>query len=215
MARSYFFAVVGSVLVASSAAADVPLPKDLQYVKPRLRFEGIEAQPDYVFYLRYLTFSGGPAGVPHTLTPVKDAKVFTLDAARRLIDMKLLAMDRKAFAKRAEDDPSLKWLTDKTEGVLSAGVPTPSTTAPASLKEAPVTAYHVALKNGQLTVEMLPKTKRGETAPFGPAPGWVIGLVGAISLVWLGLWLARRNRPRPQAAARAEHSKAEHEQAGV
>jgi len=192
MRRTLILAVAGSLLVTSAVLADLPLPRNLKYVDPRVSFQGIDKHPDYVFHLRFLTFQGGPGGVPHRLLEVKDSNAFNLNASRRLIDMKLLAMERKEFDKRAKNDRSLKWLTDKTEGVLSAEVAPPSTTAPASVKEAPVTSYRVLLKEGKLTVELVPDKKPGAAAPAGREPFWVAGLGLSAGLVWLGLWFARR-----------------------
>jgi hypothetical protein len=184
---------------AAVASADIPLPRDLKYVDPRVSFEGIDKQGDYVFYLRFLTFSGGPAGVPHTLIEVKDAKPFNLKAQRRLGDMTLLAMDRKEFDKRKKEDASLKWLTDKTPDVLKASVATPATTASVNIKEVPVTAYRVTLKDGKLSVEQVKAEKRSEAAPAGPLPVWGFGLVLAFSIAGLGLWFARRRSGRAEA----------------
>ena len=193
MGRTFVFAVAGSLLFAAGVFADIALPGNIKYIDPRVSFQGIEKHPDYVFHLRFLTFSGGPANVPHRLVEVKDSSVFNLNAARRLTDMKLLALERKEFDKRAKDDPSLKWLTDKTEGVLWASVTPPSTTAPANVKEAPVTIYNVSLEEGKLTVELLPGNKRSETAPAGLLSTWVAGLGITACLVCMGLWLRRRS----------------------
>jgi hypothetical protein len=185
-------AVAASLLLVSAVRADLPLPSNLKYVDPRVRFEGIEKHKDYVFHLRFLTFVGGPANVPYRLIEVKDEKPFNLNAKRRLFNMSLLAMERKEFGKRAKDDPSLKWLTDKTEGVLAATVSPPATTAPATVKEAPVTTYRVTLQDGKLTTEMVQETKRGAAAPV-----WPLAVVSALSLAWFGIWFARRGRGRP------------------
>jgi hypothetical protein len=193
MVRTLALAVAGCLLIVTAASADVPLPNDLQYVDPRVSFEGIDKHADYVFHLRYLTFSGGPGGVPHRLVEVKDARPFNLNAERRLMNMSLLAMPRQEFDKRAKEDPSLTWLTDKTEGVLQAGVTPPSTTAPAGSKEVPVTTYRVAIRDGKLTVEMVEDHKQGEaTPPPGLWPVWVLGVVSACCLAWFGVWFARR-----------------------
>lgn len=186
-------ALAGSLLLAAVSSADVPLPKNLKYVDPRVRFEGIDKLPDQVVFLRYLTFSGGPANVPYKVVQVKDDKPFNLNAQRRLSNMQLLALDRKEFDKRAKDDPSLKWLTDKTEGVQHAAVATPSTTAPANSKEVPVTTYRVVFKDGKLAVEVVEDKKRSE-APAGLAPVWVLGIVASVSLAWFGIWFTRRGR---------------------
>lgn len=195
MNRAALFASALVLVSAAVASADVPLPKDLKYVDPRVSFEGIDKQADYVFYLRFLSFTGAPVGVPHMLIEVKDAKPFNLKAQRRLTDMSLLAMERKDFDKRKQDDASLKWLTDKTPGVLKAAIATPSTTASVNVKEVPVTAYKVTLKDGKLSAELVKDAKRSE-APAGPLPVWGFGLVLAFSIAGLGLWFARRRPAR-------------------
>jgi hypothetical protein len=139
--------------------------------------------------LRFLTFTGGPANVPYTLREVKDAKPFAMNAQRRLGNMTLLAMDRKEFQKRAKEDASLKWLTDKTEGVLKANLDTPDTVGSVKRKEAPVTVYRVTLKDGKLTAETTRDKKRSDA---GPLPMWGFGLVLAFSIAGLGIWFARR-----------------------
>lgn len=192
MYRAVVFACAFAFMSAATVSADVPLPKDLKYVDPRVSFEGIDKQGDYVFYLRFLTFSGGPGNTPHTLMEVKDAKPFNLNAQRRLFDMSLLAMERKEFDKRKADDASLKWLTDKTPGVLKASITPPATTAPANIKEVPVTTYKVSLKEGKLAVEQVKDSKDGKRSDAGPLPTWGFGLVLAFSIAGLGLWFARR-----------------------
>ncbi len=185
-------AIVLIMSAASVALADIPLPKDLKYVDPRVRFEGIDKQPAFVFHLRFLTFTGGPAGAPFRLIEVKDEKPFNLKAERRLINMSLLAMDRKEFAKRAKEDPSLKWLTDKTDGVLKSAITPPSTVGSVNLKEVPITTYRVTLKDGKLAAELVKDDKRSEAAPDGPLPLWALAGVFAFSLAGLGIWFARR-----------------------
>jgi hypothetical protein len=192
MRRTLGLAFALSLFLVPAASADIPLPKDLKYVDPRVSFEGIDKLPDHVFFLRFLTFAGGPSGVPHTLIEVADAKPFNLNAQRRLLDFTLLAMDRKTYEAKSKDAPAAKWLTDKTEGVLKAAVPTPSTTAPASLKEVPVTPYRVTLTDGKLKVEQI-AMKKTSAAPV-ESSSWLVGVALAISFAWLGLWFVRRGR---------------------
>jgi hypothetical protein len=139
--------------------------------------------------LRFLTFTGGPARAKPTLREVKDAKPFALNAQRRIIDVTLLAMDRKEFEKRAREDSSLGWLSDKTEGVLKANINAPSTVVSADLKEAPVTTYRVTLKDGKLSAQMVRDRK---TSDAGPLPMWGFGLALTLSIASLGIWFARR-----------------------
>ncbi len=194
MRRTLGLAFAVSLFVVSAASADIPLPKDLKHVDPVVRFDGVEKHPGQVFFLRFLTFTGSPAGIPHRLIEVKDGKPFALNAQRRLGDVKLLAVERKEFEKRAKEDGSLKWLTDKTAGILVANVPGPSTVAKAALKEVPVTAYQVAIKDGKLTVtkEALEGKSGGAGSPLLPL--WAFGLLGAFAVAGFGVWVARRGR---------------------
>src|SRR5947208_14851459 len=109
MPRFVFLSLSVSLLVATAAFADVPLPKDLKCVDPRVRFDGVEKYADHAFFLKFKTFSGGPANTPFTTIEVKDAKDFNLKARRRIIDMHLLAIERKDFDQRKKDDPSMTW----------------------------------------------------------------------------------------------------------
>lgn len=81
----------------------------------------------------------------------------------------------------------MAWLNPKTEGVLSAPVETPETVIPANLTETPVTTYRVAIDGNKLTVRKV-ATRKSEA---GTAPTLLFGVVSALSLAWLGLWLAR------------------------
>ena len=184
-------AVIGLLVIVGVVSADVPLPKDLKYIDPWVQFDGVEKYVDHVFYLRFLTFTGAPMKkTPFTLREVKNAKPFPLFVRRHLTNMSLLAMDRKEFEKRAKEDASLKWLTDKAEGVLEAYlVDTPETAISVKQKEAPVTVYRVALKDGKLTAETVRDKKRSDA---GPMPMWGFGLVLALSIAGLGIWFARR-----------------------
>jgi hypothetical protein len=101
-------------------------------------------------------------------------------------------MERKDFDQRAKDDPSLKWLTDKTDGVLYISIDSPVTVGKVSDKEVPVTTYRVALKDGKLSAELVKDDKRSEAAPEGPLPMWAFAIVFAFSLAGLGIWFARR-----------------------
>lgn len=194
MIRLTSIAILTALFSAAATYADVPLPKDLKYVDPRVSFEGVEKHADHVFYLRFLTFSGGPAGVPHRMMEVKDGKPFNLNAQRRLGNLYLLAMERKEFEKRKSEDSSLKWLSEKTEGVKAAFINAPSTIGKVSETEVPVTTYRVTLKDGKLTAELVKDAKRGDATPGGLLPMWALGVVSALSLAGLGVWAARRRR---------------------
>ncbi len=195
MTRISTFALGIALLLVGALRADVPLPPDIKYVDPRVRFENIDKFADQVFCLRFQTFNGGPGGTPYTVIEVKDTNAFNLKAQRRIINMQLLTMNRDDFTKRAKDDPSLKWLNDKVDGVSAANMTAPSTTAPSSVKEAPVTTYRVQLKEGKLKVETV-EEKKGSLLTPGRPRVWVIGLAGSLLLTSLGLWFVRR---RPQA----------------
>ena len=198
MARTLGLGLGVILLVVGSVRGDVPLPPDIKYVDPRVSFEGIDKYSDQVFFLRFITFTGGPGGAPPTLIEVKDTKAFNLKAQRRIANMQLLTMNRDEFNKRAKSEEPSKWLNDKADGVVSANLTAPSTTASSSAKEAPVTQYRVQLKEGKLTVEKLEEKKGSLASPPGLAPLWVIGLVGSLSLASLGLWFVRRREGVPQ-----------------
>jgi hypothetical protein len=192
--RPVLASAAAAVLVfASRGAADIPLPPNLKYVDPRVAFEGVEKHPDYVFHLRFKTFAGGPVGVPYTRVEVKDDKAFGLKAQRRIIDFKLLAVERKEFERRAKADPTLAWLTDPADGVQAAALPTPPTVGKADDKDVPVTTYKVTIKDGKLSVEPPPRFKGAPPGPRSSAPGPAVGAAAAVGLAWFGLWWTRRN----------------------
>jgi hypothetical protein len=192
MVRTLVLATGISVLWIGGVRADIPLPPDIKYVDPRVSFEGIDKYPDQVFLLRYLTFTGGPGKTPYSLVEVKDGNPFNLNAQRRLINVQLLTMKRDDYEKRAKDNPPSKWLDDKTEGVVVAKLATPPTTAPSTVKEAPVTQYRVEFKDGKLTAEKLEEKKGSLASPPGLPPVWAVGLVGSLCVASLGLWFVRR-----------------------
>lgn len=83
----------------------------------------------------------------------------------------LLAMKRQDFERRAQDAPNLDWLTSKTVGVLSVGLPRPSFAAPETMQEVPVATYHVMIQDGKLSVEV-------ENDPGGATGGLAADLGG-------------------------------------
>lgn len=194
MGRNVLWIVVGSLLFASTSLADIPLPKDLKRIEPRVSFEGIEKYPDYVFFLRFSSSPGNPIGAPHTLLPIKNTNPFVIKPNGRLISMHLLAMDRKEYEKRAKADAGLKWLTEKAEGVLSANVSHPETVVSIKIVDVPVETYLAVIKDKKLTVQNIGKKKGSEIVPFGWLPNLVGGIALTVSLTWMGLWLIRRNR---------------------
>src|ERR1051326_9055626 len=104
---------------------DLPAPKGSIHVDPRVRFEGMTKHAYHVFFLRY---SSGflPNGIPPLLIELKENNTFALHTGRRIFSFEVVALDRKEFDKRAKADPTLKWLTDKTPGVLKTDVEPPS-----------------------------------------------------------------------------------------
>lgn len=86
--------------------------------------------------------------------------------------------------------------TDKADGVLSADVVPPSTTAPADVKEAPATTCQASLKDGKLGVELASDDKRGKEGPAALPPTWAAGIGVAACAACLGLWLARGKSAR-------------------
>ncbi len=175
-------------LASSSSRGDIPLPPNLRYIDPIVRFEGIAKLPEYEFRLRFQTFTGGPSGT-YTYRPVVEGNAFNLNAQRRLLDMQLLGLKRDEFERRAKADPSLRWLTDETPHVLAADVPSPSTVGK-STEKVPVTNYRVSLKDGKLVVERVAdEEKKAGVAP--PSGTWIAGIALALAIAGSGLWLGR------------------------
>lgn len=197
MDRTFVMAFTVGLLIARAASADMSpsMPKGYKYADPRVNFEGIEQHPDYVFHLRYLTYGGKGKqrddDATHSTIPVKDSKAFSLKTKEYLTDVYLLAMDRKEFDKRAKEDPTLNWLTDKTEGVLRASITELRTNVSEDVKEVPVITYRISLKDGKLSAE-LDQKKKSEAGPFRMLPGWAFGLMISLALAWFGLWFAWR-----------------------
>jgi hypothetical protein len=195
MRRLTLLALCLALAAASLASADVPLPPDVKYVTPRVRFEGIDKYADYVFFLKYYSGQGNPFASPPKYIEVKNTEAFDMTGGRRIVNVQLFAVAREDAAKLQAKDASLAWLSDKTPGVVVASVIAPSTTAPASVKEVAVTTYRVKLEEGKLTVEKLPADKKRTEAPAGDRlPLAIIGTALAASLALFGLWLARRRR---------------------
>lgn len=195
MSRVILFAFTSSLIATSVAVADIPLPPNFKYVIPRVRFDGVKKHADYVFTLRFETEGRAPNSRHHGLIVVNDDTPFDFNV-QRIFGMSLLAMERKEFSKRVKEDPSLKWLTDETDGVLRASVSPPSTTGSVKDKEVPVTAYKVLLKDGKLTVELQKADKaRSDAAPDSRLPQVAFGIFSALSLALLGVWFVRRPSP--------------------
>src|SRR5437879_1760737 len=123
MKRATLLSCAVILFTAAAASADLPPPPDLKAVDPRVRFDGVEKHADYAFVLRYQSGAGNPFAAPVTTVVLKNAETtLTLKMGRRTVNMHLLALDRKEFDKRRADDGSLKWLTDKTDGVMRANI---------------------------------------------------------------------------------------------
>lgn len=189
MSRPLILAVVSTVFLVPPAMADVPGPPHLKHVDPIVCFEGVEQHPEYVFFLRFLTYNGGPSNVPYRLEKISNSNPFNLLSAPRLGNMQLLAMSREEFEKRVEGDSSLAWLNDKTDGVLVANLPTASNTVSILVWQTPVTTYRVTLADGHLSAWLV-----SETAPAAVLASWAAGLAALLALAWLGIRFARRRR---------------------
>lgn len=177
-------------LVAASRA-DIPLPPNMHYIDPFVRFDGLAKLPEYEFRLRFQTFTGGPSGI-YTYRTVPDGKSFNLKCERRLIDMQLLGLKREEFDRRAKEDKSLQWLTDEVPGVLAAEVSPPSTVGKRG-QPTPVSQYRVTLKDGVLQVEEI-AVDRGGASFVSPWATWISGVALSFGAAGFGLWLSRRPR---------------------
>lgn len=185
-----------SLVAVSATWADVPLPPNLKYVDPRVRFDGMDKYADHVFFLRFQTGNGNPFAAPARVVELKNKGPFPLKAGRRIANMVVLAMTRKDFDKRKTDDPAFAWLTKDSTDVQKAMIEAPSTTASAKDKQVPVTEYRVDMKEGKLTVELLKKDKpRSEASPDGRLPQVAFGIFSALSLALFGVWFVRRRSP--------------------
>jgi hypothetical protein len=191
MRRSLLLALVGCLVWVSAAAADVPLPSDKKYVTPKVSFEGVDKQADYVFFLKYNAGNGNPFAAAPTVIEVKNAEPFDMAGGRRIAAVQLFAVPKADAAKLRETNPK-EWGTDKTPGVLKADVTAPNTVVSSKLKEVPVTTYRVSVADGKMKVEMLAaENKRGE-APADRLPRVAAASAAALSLALFGIWFARR-----------------------
>jgi hypothetical protein len=194
MLRRFIASLLVALVSESVARADIPLPDHLKYADPEMTFGGIAEHPDYVFHLRFHTYNGNPDSTPYTVVEIPNSKPFPLKLQRRLGDMKLLAMKRTDFAKRAKDEKSLAWLTDKTEGVLAAEVEEPTTVVLKTAKKPPQATYKAQLKNGKLEVELVSRTKDPEANAGSVLPNSMAGLALAAGLASLGMLIVRRRK---------------------
>jgi hypothetical protein len=188
-------ALVANLLVAAAASANFGpqyVPKDRKVAEPPVSLMGVENHTDYVFYLRYHL-----AYRDDTLIEVKDNKAFKLDFKAKdriasMDSMALLAMRRKDFDKRKQEGPSLKWLSNKTDGLLEASLTPLETTERVAVKEIPVTTYRVTIRDGKLIAEKVESKKSGAADSSSLVPPWTIGIACSISMAWLGIWFSRR-----------------------
>ena len=58
MYRAMLFALVVGLVAVSVASADLPPPPDQKIVTPKVRFDGLDKQADYVFFLKYKAGNG-------------------------------------------------------------------------------------------------------------------------------------------------------------
>lgn len=190
MSATQTLAIAATLTFAAAISANSgppSLPKEHRVHEPSVCFEGIDKHADHVFYLRFNIIYRGL-----TLIEVKDDKAIKLNLGftdRKPVfgEMVLLAIERKAFEQRKKDDPSLKWLKETNEGLLVAKLDPPESTVPVSVKTNATMTYRVTLKEGKLSVD-----KVDEKKPTGLLPIWVFGLIGSVSVLWLGIWYQRK-----------------------
>ncbi|WP_425617475.1 hypothetical protein NA78x_001153 [Anatilimnocola sp. NA78] len=198
--------VIALVVTNAPLRADLPLPPNEEYIKPRMQFTGIETYPEYVFQLRHQSSAGNPTSGVHKYEAVRNDTPFTLDVERRIGDFQLLAMKRDAFEKRAQADPSLQWLTSETDGVLAADVDEPSVIGEKYRRLEVINVSRVEVKDGKLVVTTEPLKSEVRI----PGITWWINVGLAILLaagmVALGLRLARPGRARPRIRTAFEQS---------
>jgi hypothetical protein len=201
MLRTSLLAGLAVMTMAATVCANFGppyVPKDHKLIEPPVRFVGTDKFADHVFYLFYWdAYKGSRLVEVKGEEPIKLS--FGAEGTRYPeFSMELLAVEREDFLKRKKIDPSLKWLHDKERGVLAAKADAPKAIAPASVKDIPVTTYRVTLKDGKLSATKSEPQKTSSAVPTGAAPTWMLGLALSMSLVWLGLWFARRaNSARP------------------
>jgi hypothetical protein len=184
-----------TLIVASAAVADVPLPPDLRYVKPRVRFQGVEKYPRLAFFLKFRTSNGNPFAAPPVYVEVKNAEPFTLEAARRISGVELFALPVEEARKRRVEDGSFKWLNPRTPGVLSATVKAPPTVSSRKDSEVPVTTYQVTInKDGKLSVESVTAERKSEAPSIDRTRTLAAGVTFAVGMALFGLLFARRKR---------------------
>jgi hypothetical protein len=201
MRRPVALAVVTCLALAATAFANFgppPLPKGRKVVEPLVRFEGIDRHPGHVFYLQY-----GAVYYGSTLVEVKDAEPIKLDFKAKdrtpVPHVALYAVEREDFGRRKRADPSLKWLCEAKDGVLWVKLSPPETTMPAAARDVPVTTYRVTLEGGKLRADKVSEQKGRAAESSGLLAPWAFGIVSALSIAWLGIWVARKGATSPWA----------------
>jgi hypothetical protein len=201
MYRQLALALIAAWLSAQVARANFGppiVPKGQKRVEPQVRFEGTDKHANHVFYVFYSAAYFG-----YQLAEVKEGEPIKLkfdsfkDSDRYpQYYLELLALERKDFEERKKADPSLKWLGDKKEGAIIAKAEAPKGTVPSHVKDVPVTTYRVTLEVGKLKAGKVEPQKTSAAEPTELLPPWGFGVVMSLSMVWLGLWFARRNTVR-------------------
>jgi hypothetical protein len=110
----------------------------------------------------------------------------------------LLVMKREDFERHAKDAPKLDWLTDTADIVLSCPLPGPSNMAPETMEDVPVATYHVTLRDGKLSVELVNDPRAAAPPPMTLLPLWAFGVAASVAIAGLGIWFVRRRRATPQ-----------------
>ncbi len=174
MVSRWMAAAVITFWAVSAASADLlpwvpPGERDplFRYVDPRVQFLGIDQCTDQVFFVKYLT--GG--GIPK-IYDVTSSEPLDLSADKRIMDMKLFAVQRDVYEKN-KNAPKSDWLNDQTPGVLAASMDAPNVTLLTKFNTVPVTRYWVEIgkRKGENAVSLF------VSRPGAVAPGALILVV--------------------------------------
>jgi hypothetical protein len=190
------------LVVVPLARADVP-PPGCKAIAPRVRFQGVDHYPDYIFILKYK--SDPQPRIPWHYHEVNSTRPFTMVPGDRICYTQLFAVSRTEAAQLLQSDPTMDWLNDKTLGLLRANVKPPRGWIETHRREVTFTTYRVTINDSELTVDWL---KEVELLPDEIEEGTavahkrresrlttvVVSAVSGLSLVFLGIWLVRRRR---------------------
>lgn len=167
---------------------------------PRVRFEGIEKNTDYIFYLQYSLSYPHPHfdefyNVPHNPIEIRDEKAIELSIDDHgFASMKLIAVKRVDAARMSKDEKG--WISENTPAVLIANLETPETYVRKTLlwriTKDPITTYRIHMEGNNLSVENLSKDKKRSDARLDRLPTIMAGLAISLSMATLGLWFVRR-----------------------